>query len=457
MKTRTIRSRAITAFLAAVLLLLLPALYNGFPLVTSDSGAYVNNAFEQYVPLDRPLTYSIFIRIFSLEYTLWGVVTAQAVILAFFLRLLCRHFLAERYSEPIFLGIVTLVTFATSVAWFCGQLMPDIFTAILLLGLLTWYLVPLARRWQKVCLLLFLFCVVLLHNSHVLILLLFGLIACAYAVLKKRKQLLLRSLTVLAISVAGFLGFSTMNAVAGRGFRPSPATHVFLMCRLVESGVMDRFLAEQCWGNEYKLCAFRDKLPMRQWEFMWDESSPLYQTGGWEANEAEYNRIIKKILTTPKYLKLFCFKSGQATLRQLPQIKVGDGIFPMGDKTNPYWKVRQYFPYEHREYASSEQNAGQLPFGFFNAVIVVFAFLSAATVLWMSGSGKTPGEGRWKQAFMLVLLFLLCNAAVTATFSTVIGRLQSRVFWVLPFFCVLYAVKMSGDRKSRQDVGAGIH
>lgn len=442
--------RDLLVFLAAVFLLLLPALYNGFPLVTSDSGAYINNGYELYVPLDRPLTYSVFIRLSSLQATLWGVVAAQAVILAFLLQLLTRHFLAGHYHQYLFLGIITLISLGTSVGWFCGQLMPDIFTAILLLAVLTWYFVPLPDRWQRGLLLFFTFCVVLLHNSHVLVLLLFSAGAVLYFLLRKQKMLLRRSVAMLAVSVAGLLGFSTMNAIADKGFRPSPASHVFLMCRLVESGVMDKFLNENCAGNDYKLCAFRDQLPKRQWEFMWDENSALYKTGGWEANEAEYNRIIKKVLTTPKYLLLFCFKSGQATLRQLPQINVGDGLFPMTENSNPYWKVRQYYFSEYKEYLSSMQNTGVLSFGFFNVVIVIFTFLTGALALGIAGTRKGAQDMSWSLAFGILIAYLLCNAAVTATFSTVIGRLHSRVFWVLPFFCVLYVLQFFLSKRREQ-------
>jgi len=42
-------------------LLLWPALYNGFPLVFSDSGTYISQLIERHLGWDRPPFYSLFL------------------------------------------------------------------------------------------------------------------------------------------------------------------------------------------------------------------------------------------------------------------------------------------------------------------------------------------------------------------------------------------------------------
>lgn len=433
---------SITLILIAALLLLAPALYNGFPLVTSDSGAYIANGFELSVPLDRPLGYSIFIRLCSLGATLWGVVACQAIILAFFLHRICRHLLGPHYRQGIFIAIMLIVTAATSAAWFTGQLMPDIFTAILFLAVFAWFFTPFQRWWQQFLLLLFIYAVLLQHNSNALILLSFSIILLGYRLVRRGGKLR-PPLLLIGLSLASLLTFSAMNAIAGKGFRPSAGTHVFLMCRLVESGIMDKFLEEQCGSNKYKMCAYKDQLPNRQWDFMWDQNGALYKTGGWEANEAEYSSIERRILTTPKYLILFIFKSVQATLRQLPQIYIGDGLTQMGPGSSPYNNIQHYHRHELKEYSASLQQTSGLPFSLFNGVIIVASYLLGAMTLFIR---RREGRDRWASIFRMVFLFLICNAAVTATFSTVLGRFQARVFWLLPFFCLIYLVKIVAGR-----------
>ena len=68
---------------AATLLLLGPALINGYPLVYADTGTYLTSGFQLGIPADRPLGYGLFCRLFSGDgLSLWGVVIAQALLSA---------------------------------------------------------------------------------------------------------------------------------------------------------------------------------------------------------------------------------------------------------------------------------------------------------------------------------------------------------------------------------------
>ena len=424
--------------------LAIPALYNSYPFVTSDTGSYIGNAYLLQVPLDRPVAYSAFLRITSMGITLWGVVAVQALIVSMLLLVIARRFLGPAYHRSTFAAIMLLVGAATSAGWFASQVMPDIFTAILLLSCIVISSRPVSRiaGWGLYALML---ASILMHNSNLLVALLTGTILLIYC-LRKKGNLLLRhtAIALLATSVTGWLSLSAMNAIAGRAFKPSGASHVFLMSRMVENGIMDDFLDDYCPtdSSAYRLCAYRNKLPRRQWDFMWDWNGPLYATGGWQANEEEYNRIILKTLTTPKYLFLHTIKATHATLRQLPLIYVGDGLMSFKDDSSPQREIYNHLKGEQKEFNSSEQQTENLKLGAWNLLIIFFALLSCATALLLGsrkqGTGKSDPMGR---VVWLSLLFLLINAAVTATLATVIGRYESRVFWILPFLSILYIVR----------------
>jgi hypothetical protein len=52
--------------------LMLDAIYNGYPLVYSDTSTYLASGFELQTPVDRPITYGLFIRLTSLNgFSLW--------------------------------------------------------------------------------------------------------------------------------------------------------------------------------------------------------------------------------------------------------------------------------------------------------------------------------------------------------------------------------------------------
>src|SRR5262249_4097955 len=67
------------------------ALFNGYPLVYSDTGAYLAAGIEYYIPNERPIFYGIFMIPLHLDgWSLWPVVIGQCLILAYVLRLILR-------------------------------------------------------------------------------------------------------------------------------------------------------------------------------------------------------------------------------------------------------------------------------------------------------------------------------------------------------------------------------
>ncbi|UOQ80806.1 hypothetical protein [Hymenobacter sp. 5414T-23] len=355
-------------WLLTALVLCSAGLYNGFPLVTSDSGTYLDSALRLVVPEDRPITYGLFVRLTSLKFSLWLVIFAQALLLAW---LLLRYvqLLVPRlgHNRAVQIGLVALTTWLTGVSWFCSQLMPDIFTAagVLALGLL---LIGLALgRWERVALLLTTLLSALMHSSNLLTFTLvvagFGVAAGLTGVFRRGVVQFRQWLLVTAVVLSGWLVLPALHAALGGGFAISRASTAFLMARLVESGVMDEFLSRNCDpADQYRLCAYRDKLPNDAIAFMWDGNSPLYQTGGVLANQQEYGQIIRRVLTSPRYYPYLISETIQAGLRQLTHIGHGDGLTPFRENTNPFWKVGEFTHYELKEYMSSMQNRGQLEF-----------------------------------------------------------------------------------------------
>jgi hypothetical protein len=422
--------------------LVLPALYNGFPLVTADSGGYISNSFTLYLPIDRPVGYSAFLRVSSLGLSLWAVIGVQAMLVSGLLLLLTRQFLREVYSGGLFLGIMPVLGVATSVGWTVSQLSPDVFTAVLLLSLGCLFYVPL-RNVYKLGLWALVLGSLLIHNSNLLIASLLALGAIAWG---WRKPKLKRfGLALLGLSAAGWISFSTMNAIAGRGFRPSSASHVFIMSRMAENGVLEAYLKDRCATEPSSLCAYQGKLPERQWNFMWDNNSPLYIAGGWEATEQEYSRIIRQTLMSPKYVWLHALTNAKGTLQQLSLLKVGDELAPLGAGSSPYLAIEKYHPAALNAYSTARQRVLGWDISVWNSIILVFELLALVALLigYFSRKGIADKRIRQLRSFLrLCVYFLIINAAVTVTFATVVARYHTRVFWVIPFLSILYIIRL---------------
>ena len=423
----------------AVLILLSAALYNGFPLVTSDTGAYINSGFHWEVPTDRPITYGLFVRLSSLGFSLWLVVLAQCLLLAAVL-LRCVRVLVPGVASPALrTGLVLLSAWATGLAWFSGQLMPDIFTA---LGLLTLLLLlfdtGLTGLGRGGALLLLLLCA-LMHSSNLLtysLVVLAVLDVAALARLPQRGLLSRRALRqVAAVVFSSWLLLPALHWSFGGGFTISRSSYMFVMGRLLESGVLDAFLNDHCGtGTSYDLCQYRYQLPNDAITFLWDGQSVPNRTGGWEAHRAEYQQVIRAILTSPRYYPALASEAVQATLRQLVSVDHGDGLTAYRDNTNPFWKVQEYFPFELREYLSSYQNQSRLNFTDLSARNQFTLLLTLAGLLLLLGTPVREALAPRARLWLLVCIVgVVANAGVTGGLANVISRLQTRVVWVLPF------------------------
>jgi hypothetical protein len=83
----------------AGLVLLWAALYNGYPLTFWDTRVYVEHAGSLLPRTDRLIGYSLVIRLLSAQRTLWPVVVAQCLLVAW-LVWLCWSWLGSTATQP---------------------------------------------------------------------------------------------------------------------------------------------------------------------------------------------------------------------------------------------------------------------------------------------------------------------------------------------------------------------
>lgn len=120
------------ALAAAAAFLLWPAIYNGFPVVFPDTGAYLSVAWGHFWTMDRSGFYGFFLRPLSFLpplAQLWIAIGLQAAAIAAVLFLVCRKIL-RRASPLKALMVVALLSILTPLPWHAAQLLPDAFTGI---------------------------------------------------------------------------------------------------------------------------------------------------------------------------------------------------------------------------------------------------------------------------------------------------------------------------------------
>jgi uncharacterized membrane protein YhaH (DUF805 family) len=249
----------------AALLLVWPALWNGYPLMFADSGTYVIQVPTFSLGWDRPPFYSLFLLLFHLRLSLWPVVVAQAVAASVLLRLALRA-VAPEGSEWRLVGVAGVLAVASSLPWFVGQVMPDLFTGLLVIALA---LLATRPSWSLAAAATVM---IPLHLSHLPLAaaVLAGVLAWRRWHDRARSGWVVLLPPVLA---AGLL-LGTNLIVHGRA-SIAPFGGVFLLARLIEDGPARAVLARDCDRAGWALCRDRADLPPTADAILWSPTSPL--------------------------------------------------------------------------------------------------------------------------------------------------------------------------------------
>jgi len=421
--------------LTTTVVLMLPSLYNGFPLVYSDTGMYIKSGMELFVPVDRPIVYGLFIRALS-SLGLWGIVITQNLILSLLLHSSGKKLLSSINSWlPI---IAIFISSFTAVGWYSGQLMPDIFAAYI--PLCIFLIVYKSSIYNTILGCIVLLASLLTHYSHILIaiawLLLFILLIVLNGTLKKQ---MISVITLGSIILIASLSLSLINYRLDQNFGWSKGSSVFLMGKLLDTGLLDQYLKENCNMNDLSWCNFRDRIPADSRELLWSAESPLNDLGGWEASKEANMQVINGLLRSPQYWPKLILIAIQSTLSQLTQNDIGSGLdtdWYSKESSPPFQYITKYFPNQLPPYLQSRQNDNLwdqgLNFKFLNNINLVLMSCSWMIILlscWRRfASFLTPDNIRLRN---IVLSFVVVNAFVTATFANVYDRLQSRVSWLI--------------------------
>lgn len=427
------------------LIFLLPAIINGYPLVYSDTSTYIASGFTMQPPMDRPIMYGLFLRFTSLNgFTLWTVVVIQGLLLSLLLYRV-HYFLADGIDKKWkTIGYLILVTMSSlsGAAWAASHLMPDIFTSIMVLTFLGIILEARASR-SSVSLYILFGISVAVHFSHVpisLALLLIVFLVWIYQHRRGTKPIRLRVLAIMLGII--LLGYGSMASSS------SKSRHVFLMGAFIEQGIIGEFLQEHCTEQAYKLCAFRDSLPVYSWQFIWEPSSPLYQLGGWKETREEFNEIINETFTSPKYLWIHVKASLRETGKQVVRFQTVQPLGVAPNREQLRSRIFQYIPADGVRYDGSIQNqTNLLALVWLNPVQLILIFLSLALlpiVVYRKQAWKIP---QLRITFLIILSAILLNAFISGTFANAIYRMGNKMIWLLPLVTIILLINTNRSYK----------
>lgn len=438
----------LAAILLSAFLFTTLAIYNGFPfLFNNDTVVYIEGGFTHQVRPDRPIVYGLFINVASMHYSLWLVVIVQAMIVSLALYFVFKYGSKNAGNGHLFLAYYLL--FSAFVCFFMGAsfeacwLMPDVFIAVTILCITLLVFFKLKKR-DLIIISIMLVLSIMVHNSHFFIclllccLLLTGFIFRRIRLLYSDAGVKVKSiLFAMALSVVSSLLSAGIHYKLRAGFRSSFGGATFFISNLIEMGVVDPYLAENCGKYNYKLCAYKDSLPN---DFLWVSNSPFKKTGGWgKRNQVEFAAIEKDLLTTPRYLTRIIYRSGIYTCKlffsyDMEHVKVPSAF------VNKIMK--KYYDKDYEQFSSSRQSTGRMQFGFLEFAQNIAVGLSCLFYCIIGLHARRDRKLLLITCF--VLAALISNAWFCSTFSGVYSRYQTRVVWLLPLPLFLYGLKYRG-------------
>jgi hypothetical protein len=437
------------AIVCLVPLLLSIAIWNGFPIVFYDTGAYLLEGLGGHFLAERSSVYSLFLRLAGAGASLWPVVLLQAGATGFVMVETARSF-TPTLSLFTFLALSAALVVATGIGWYVGEIQPDCFTAVLVLAVYLLAFRPAALgRLRSTILIGIASFAIAVHPSHLVLGVLLVTLVAVY-----RAGIVLADIWAAAgwpradsLKPATALAFAFVLAVAAnfsftREIFLNRAGPNFLFGRLLQDGVVMRLLEDTCPRAGYRLCAYKDVLPPRGDAWLWAPYSPFFKLGGFAGTRAESARIVMDSLKRYPLLNVkLVFLDGA---RQFVSFRTGDQVEPQ------QWALHSVFaaftPHQVQAYMAARQQRGLLRFHDINLVHVPVGDLSLLGLTGLLGFAAWRREHDAAVFLGFVLAGLLGNALICGALSNPHDRYQSRLIWLAPF-----AVTLGGIRRGSRE------
>jgi hypothetical protein len=420
---------------ATLLVLLAPALWNGFPLLQYDTGGYLARWYEGYLVPSRPGAYGLLLAAGSLL-DFWGVLIVQAAAVVWIVALVLRaHGLGRR---PLLLvGVVVCLSVLTTLPWITAILLTDVFAGVAVLAL---YLLvccddALSRgeRWGLLGLAAF------AGATHSATLAVIGGMACAAACGRYLFQEVISRAAVHRATFAAVLGviltLAGNFAVSGK-VAWSPGGYGIVFGRMLQDGIVTRYLEAHCPDPELKLCPYRHQLPRDADAFLWGRS--VFNTlGRFDGLGKPMRHIV--LGSVREYPGMQIRAALTAALTQLVSVRTGEGVVDRIWHT--YGIMTRYTPNVLPALRAARQQHGGMNLQALNRLHVPVALLCMALLpILVTLAVRRKDTFRPGLLAATVAVALLLNAAVCGVLSNPHDRYGARLVWLAPFAICLAAL-----------------
>jgi hypothetical protein len=443
--TDQLRARAAGAFwlrLAAValpLLMIAPAIWNGYPLLQWDTGGYLARWYEGYLVPSRSTVFGLYLH-YGESFGFWINLALQSLATLWLLQLTLRVLGLTQTYRFVAIGLCLIVT--TALPWLASMLLTDIFAGLSVLSL---FLLVVGAggtsALEKIALFVFTAFAAATHSATLGVLL--GLCVAGWMArpfLRQRLPLAGLVQASLTIVAGGLMLVSANYALSGK-LAWTPGGYGVAFGRMMQDGIVARYLNDRCPRERYKLCPYRNELPASADEFLWGKS--MFNTlGRFEGMNEEMGTIVVQSLKD--YPAWQAGAALRAMGQQLLHVATGEGT----DGWIPHTRgiIERYIPAQVAPMRAARQQNWQLDFTAINWLHVPVALASMLGLLALLAHALA--HRRLDDLTLLaatVTLALLGNAFICAVISGPHDRYGARMVWVATFVVLMAMGRSVGE------------
>jgi hypothetical protein len=434
-----------TSAVAIPLMLIAPALWNGYPLLQYDTGGYLARWYEGYLVPSRSTVFGLYLH-FGEGSSFWINLGIQVLATLWILQLTLRVFGIVRPWWLLGLSLVLILT--TALPWLASMLLTDIFAGLSVLSL--FILVLHGKKIsgiEKCSLFAFTAFAAASHSATLAVLL--GLCCIGWIArpfLRARiamPGLVQGSLTI----VAGAAMLLAANFALSGQLAWTPGGYGVAFGRMLQDGIVAQYLRDHCPQAKLKLCPYRNELPASADEFLWGKSV-FNELGRFRGMNDEMGFIVTHSLA--EYPLRQAEAAIVATAQQLVLVGTGEGT--NGWIPHTYGIIERYLPAQLAPMRAARQQHWDINFAAINWIhipVALASILLTAAIL---------GHAIWRRRIddLTLLVSTVCsallgNAFICGVISGPHDRYGARMAWIATMVVLIAAARHFGGDDKRND------
>jgi len=429
---------------AIPLMLLTPAFWNGFPLLQSDTGGYLARWYEGYLVPSRSTVFGLYLHYGEPTY-FWLNLAIQALATMWILQLTLRVFgLAKPWR---LFGVSLVLTLTTALPWLASMLLTDIFAGLSVLSLFILVLHgDKISRSERAALFVFTAFSAATHSATMAVLL--GLCCMGWIArpfLRGRIKAAPLVQGMLTVAAGAVMLVSANYALSGQAAW-TPGGYSIAFARMLQDGIVTRYLNDHCPTQHFKLCPYRNDLPETADDFLWSRETVFNKLGRFPGMSDEMGYIAVHALT--EYPLWQTEEALLATGEQMLEVATGENT-DHPTLMHTYGVFREYLQGQLKAVDTARQQKSFLTFGPVNLIHVPVALISTALIFAMLIAALFRRRADDVTLLMAtVCLALLGNAAICGIISGAHDRYGSRLVWIATFAVMIAVMKRSRPPKS---------